>query len=204
MVALLQLSNASSPMEVTDEGIMISVNAVQSLNVFLPSTFIVPGMLTCFRELQFMKAPQSTSSLEMLPHFVSATPSEITTSVKEVHILKAPAGMIFSLPGMVTDFMPLSANAKSPISKSLFPRLTSTRFEQPINAALPIHFTLFGIETLRIEIFPSNALSPISLTSSGITTSLSVPLYCFSTPFSMTNSLIARADAPFSIPIILA
>ena len=73
-------------MEVTDAGIVISVSAVQPLNMFLPSSFIVSGRLTRFRAVQFMNAPQSAASPEMLPHFASVTPSEISSTAREVQL----------------------------------------------------------------------------------------------------------------------
>ena len=58
MVILVKpvLPNAQSPIEVTEEGIVMLVKLLQRMNAALPIEVTEEGMVTLFKLLQFLKA----------------------------------------------------------------------------------------------------------------------------------------------------
>jgi hypothetical protein len=69
LVRALQPENASSPMEVTLEGILMLVSAEQDSNAYSPMEVTLEGMLTLVSALQFKNAP---SPIEVTPRGIVA------------------------------------------------------------------------------------------------------------------------------------
>jgi hypothetical protein len=92
-------------------------------------------------------------------------------------------------------------NAPLPIYFKLTGKLMLTRFLHPENASLPIFARFTGKLMLDRIVFFLNTLSPICVTLSGTTISVSFPLYLINVPF----SLISKSEliyAPFNSSLV--
>ena len=99
--------NASLPIEVTVNGIIIDGNEVQPLKVELPIEVTERGMLMVVNSLQPLNAESP---------IVSSPPPSIETVVKLAHPLNAPLPIVLTVFGIVIDTSPEPAKALSKIA----------------------------------------------------------------------------------------
>ena len=96
--------------------------------------------------------------------------------------------MLVTLLGMVMETrLTHSEKAILPILVTLLGIITDVRLAQRVKAPLSILVTLLGIVT-EVIVELEKAIVPIAVTPSGITTSLSEPVYFINIPFSISKS----------------
>ena len=130
----MQLLNALSPMDSTDDGISKVEIEVQSENAPLPIDLTVGGRWTEAKDLHPEKVPTSTDST-----------CDISTDANEVHPENASSPISFTDGGMFTDANEVHPrNARSPMDFTEDGTSKDSSDLQPENARALMYFTVSG------------------------------------------------------------